>query len=248
MTVEEFFEFHPEKYLASLQGLTKEEVQHLHLVCKRNFLGTLASDGIAGFMAVPTWGFSLILGGVSIRRGSVLSQKLQVLEAYMNEKGWEEVHMDAGDFALAVGPMAVAAAVAPGAEHLTTALAGHGTTQFVAQNASHVASMAHDSTNTFVHAVAGGAHDQVAAVVHGLSGSPVPLVNTADVMNASAVYAGNALGQAGAQGLEVYGARKGANLLTERALHSKEEKEMETRIKQQLETGSNSKNGGIQGG
>jgi hypothetical protein len=241
MTFEEFFEFHPDTYRASLQGLSKEDVQHMHLVCKRSLLGTLASEGVAGYMAIPIGGFSLLFGGISMRRGYVLAQKLDILEEYMKERGWDEVHMDGGDYALAIGPMAVAAAVAPGAEHLTTQLAGHGTTQFIAHNVAHTASVAGHDTGAFAHAVVGGVHDQTAAVAHGLTGHSAQLVSTGDVMNASTAYAGNALGQAGAQGVEVYGAKKGSQYAMERAIQSKEERETEARIKRELKMGPNCK-------
>jgi hypothetical protein len=70
----------------------------------------------------------------------------------------------------------------------------------------------------FADAVAGRIHDEAAAVVYGLGGHPDQLDNTLDVMNSTVQYAGNALGQAGAQYTETYAAEHGSEALAKKVL------------------------------
>ncbi|KAK1759927.1 hypothetical protein QBC47DRAFT_458116 [Echria macrotheca] len=153
-SIDQFFDFSPAVYRREIEPLSEPQLRRLHAQIQRKVLGSTVGAGASVAAAPATLGASLALTAISARRMDVNSQRLDVIEARLREKGWTGNDFDMGDFLLGVGPVALGHLI-PGADHVGhhlvdravdhaagTLAAHHGTNHMVEQGANHLAHMA----------------------------------------------------------------------------------------------------------
>lgn len=131
--IAQFFSFDPAEYRAEISSLSKEELQAEHARIKRRMLsaGTQIVAGGAG--AAASGGTSLLFSVIGGRRVDVNSQRRDVIEALLNERGWEGRKLRFRDVAGAIGPKLLMHGIGPDVDlvtdHLVEQATDHATDQ-----------------------------------------------------------------------------------------------------------------------
>jgi len=204
----DFFEFDEHQYEKEISLLTQDALQREYAIILQKCLSAKASMVLGCYGAAHTAGASLIFSGMALRRNIYNEKKKEIIEKCMEEENWEVPEMRKRDVLMAVGPAAVAAMVAPGAESLTGHFAGDAATAFVAHHTTDMAHLAIHNTAPLVHAVHDGFNAQVSAVAQGLTGHAAQLIPIECVQNNTTEFIGSMAGQALASTAEIVGTKK----------------------------------------
>ena len=208
MTWDEFWgEFDEDDYAASIKNLQEHELRQQHDLIRKKVVASRAATGAGAAGAFHTFGASLLGAGAGYRRQKYNSQKQNIIEERMYQKGWRVPEMSTGDFLMAVGPTAVASVALPGAEHVAghfiSHAAGHGAAAFTSNHvADTISALGHHPVD-FLHAVEGGVSAQTHALSEGLAGHATQLVPIDAVATNTTGFLGDVAGQAAANALEM---------------------------------------------
>lgn len=147
--IDDFLDFSPHAYRRQISDLDEPQLRELHKQIQRKVVGAGAQIVAGGAGALASGGVSLLLSGVGSRRAKVNSQKVDIIEERLRAEGWQGHDFGFRDVIVGAGPAAVASVLAPGVEHVASAMIGHATTHGIAHAAAATA------THGTVH---GGAH------------------------------------------------------------------------------------------
>ena len=147
-SIDQFLEFRPSAYKAEISGLSETELRALHKRIQRKIVGAGTQTGLGAIAAPATAGLSLIGSGIGARRLDVNTQRCDLIEARLREKGWTGHDFGFKDVIVGAGPGAVATILAPGADHVADHLINH-----VATSTAH-----HGTDQVLSHAATTAAH------------------------------------------------------------------------------------------
>ncbi|KAK5662504.1 hypothetical protein OQA88_8416 [Cercophora sp. LCS_1] len=143
--------FNPVAYRHEIELLDELELRQRHAHIQHKVVSSVVGAGGSIAAAPATFGLSLVLTGVSIWRMDINTDRLKIIKARLNERGWQGNEFDAGDLLVSAGPVALGHLFAPAADHLIDQATGHaaeqlaihhGTSHVAEQAANHVAHMA----------------------------------------------------------------------------------------------------------
>lgn len=115
--VDNFIEFQSTDYRRQIERMDEDQLRAEHQRIKRKLV-SISTALAASTVAIPSTLVSALPAGVSARRLDVNTQRKEIIEARLAEKGWAGHELNAKDIFYGALPGAVVSHFAPGSEHL----------------------------------------------------------------------------------------------------------------------------------
>lgn len=115
--VDNFIEFQSTNYRRQIERMNEDQLRAEHQRITRKLVSILTALGVST-AAIPSTLVSAIPAGISARRLDVNTQRKEIIEARLAQKGWAGHELNAKDMLYGVLPGAVVSHIAPGSEHL----------------------------------------------------------------------------------------------------------------------------------
>jgi hypothetical protein len=138
----QFIDFEPDAYRAEIADLDEEQLRSLHKRIQRKLVSAGAQTGVGLGAAGSTGGISLFGSAIGGRRLIVNSQRCEIIEARLQEKGWSGHDLKVKDLACGAAPSIITFGLAPGADHAVNAAVTHITTMATHHGADQAANYA----------------------------------------------------------------------------------------------------------